>query len=418
MSVPLRAILKIMTAAGLTAGFTIGPTAGPAIAAAQAIQRPGHGHSGGLAVPLIPGSLISDSLSSVAVISRADAWAVGISLNSGGNEQTLIEHWNGRTWSIVPSPDPAGPGANNELDSVAATSASNAWAVGQFWNGTNWQSLILHWNGRSWKRVHSPDPGGATQRNILNGVSATSSAAWIVGYYSLRSGGTQTLILRWNGSSWRRVASPQPGGSFGGGLRAVAAVSSTSAWAVGEFSTRSSSRTLVVHWNGRSWRQIGSPSVGGTTRINKLLGVSAPSRSTAWAVGEWSPAVLSSRTLAERWNGASWHVVPSPSPGTPGGFTTLSAVAAASSAQAWAVGSYPKAGAFEPLLEHWNGAAWRQVAIPALPADATGGQLAGIAMAPRGRAWAVGDCFTGIGAFTLILDWNGRSWQQIPSPNR
>jgi hypothetical protein len=73
---------------------------------------------------------------------------------------------------------------------VAATSAGKAWAVGQA--GT--KTLILHWNGSTWKQVPSPGPAAS---NALQGV-ATSSArnAWAVGL-------GQVLILRWNGTSWK-----------------------------------------------------------------------------------------------------------------------------------------------------------------------------------------------------------------------
>src|SRR2546430_11599041 len=47
---------------------------------------------------------------------------------AGGGNKTLILHWNGTTWAHVPSPNPA---SFNNLTGVTATSASNAWAVGE-----------------------------------------------------------------------------------------------------------------------------------------------------------------------------------------------------------------------------------------------------------------------------------------------
>jgi hypothetical protein len=93
----------------------------------------------------------------------------------------------------VPNPSPAGSG----LVSVAATSASNAWAVGGLGGP---KTLIERWNGTTWKTVPSPSPGPS----ILSGVAATSATnAWAVGYGGSSSGVTKTLILRWNGKTWK-----------------------------------------------------------------------------------------------------------------------------------------------------------------------------------------------------------------------
>jgi hypothetical protein len=52
---------------------------------------------------------------------------VGDFINASGVRQTLIEHWNGTQWSVVPSPNLMG---NNLLRGVAIVSANDVWAVG------------------------------------------------------------------------------------------------------------------------------------------------------------------------------------------------------------------------------------------------------------------------------------------------
>jgi hypothetical protein len=131
---------------------------------------------------------------------------------------------------------------------VAATSSTNAWAVGDYYNGTTDQTLIEHWNGTSWKQVTSPNAGGSSHDNVLNGVAATSSTnAWAVGYFY--NGTTdQTLIEHWNGTSWKQVTSPNPGGSSDDNiLNGVAATSSTNAWAVGDYYNGTTDQTLATH---------------------------------------------------------------------------------------------------------------------------------------------------------------------------
>jgi hypothetical protein len=76
-----------------------------------------------------------NQLHGVAATSACNAWAVGFDFN-GSADQTLIEHWSGKAWKVQPSPNPGGPGDQNELSEVAATSSTNAWAVGYYNNGT------------------------------------------------------------------------------------------------------------------------------------------------------------------------------------------------------------------------------------------------------------------------------------------
>jgi len=140
--------------------------------------------------------------------------------------------WNGTAWKQVPSPNPGS--ASNGLNGVAVISSRRAWAVGSYSNGTTDQArtLILRWNGTAWKKVRSPNPGSAF--NTLTGVAATSASnAWAVGFYDNGVGTPyRTLIVHWNGTAWKRVPSPNPS-RFADVLNGVAATSARNAWAVG-----------------------------------------------------------------------------------------------------------------------------------------------------------------------------------------
>ena len=65
-----------------------------------------------------------------------------------------------RGWTLLKPPS---PGTNTFLLSVAATSATNAWAVGSTGTATTASALIEHWNGTTWKQVQESEPG-ARQR--------------------------------------------------------------------------------------------------------------------------------------------------------------------------------------------------------------------------------------------------------------
>jgi hypothetical protein len=198
----------------------------------------------------------------------------------------LIEHWNGTTWKQVPIPN---PGYKTILLGVTATSTSNAWAVGHYIprGAPVAHTLIEHWNGTTWTQVPSPNLG---YKSILQGVAATSASnAWAVGYYSNGTQRTQTLIEHWNGTTWKQVPSPSPG-SVGNEVAAVSAISASNAWAVGNYSHFHGPSivydTLIEAWNGTAWKTVPSPNPG--TSTNYLLGVAATSASNVWAVGDYN----------------------------------------------------------------------------------------------------------------------------------
>jgi hypothetical protein len=159
-------------------------------------------------------------LTGVAATSPTNAWAVG--RQNGGPGRTLIEHWDGRHWTVQAGAKLGGLSAS-ELSGVVATSAHDAWAVGDFHSGT--RTLIEHWNGRTWRLQTGSYLGK------LFGVAATSSTnAWAVGTrYKL---GPHTLIEHWDGRTWKIEPSPNPYGNGGSQLFGVTATAGV--WAVGE----------------------------------------------------------------------------------------------------------------------------------------------------------------------------------------
>jgi hypothetical protein len=264
-------------------------------------------------------------IASIHARSGSDVWAAGGFRDAQGIDRTLIMHFDGSHWTRITSPNPSQD--FNDLSSVHAVSARDAWAVGTFDNGTANQTLILHWDGTTWKRVTSPNPGNPGSNDELFGVTATSASnAWAVGNVESANGNETSLILHWNGSKWVTMASPHPGTNSP--LLSVAASSAANAWAVGNTSSGGLSHTLALHWNGSKWVQVTSPSPANPGSGDSLSSVAVASTSSAWAV-EGANGIL-------HWNGHNWTAVSTPQP--PGTTTALQAVATTSAGSAWAVG--------------------------------------------------------------------------------
>src|SRR6266581_1039782 len=108
-------------------------------------------------------------LNGVAVVAANDVWTVGQAAN-GSTSNTLVEHWNGVAWSIVPSPNVAGN--SNVLEAISVVSANDIWAVGYSTDSNfNNFTLTLHWDGTSWSIVPSP----IFDDDILFAVDAVAS---------------------------------------------------------------------------------------------------------------------------------------------------------------------------------------------------------------------------------------------------
>ena len=225
----------------------------------------------------------SNFLNGVSCVSSTSCVAVGSDYN-GSVDHTLIESWNGASWSIVASPNTSSS-QSNYLNGVSCVSSTSCIAVGTYYNGSVDQTLVESWNGTSWSIVASPNTS-SSQYNYLNSVSCVSSnSCTAVGNYS----NSQTLVESWNGTSWSIVASPNVPGSQYNYLNGVSCVSSTSCIAVGSH-YGTSVQTLIESWNGTSWSIVASPSVPGS--VHDLAGISCLGSTSCTAVGFSGNATL------------------------------------------------------------------------------------------------------------------------------
>jgi hypothetical protein len=295
-------------------------------------DQPLAGHWDGTAWSIVPTpAVVTGGLSAVAAISSTDVWAGGGFLLSSRGNTAQFMNWNGRKWTIAKSPATTG-----SISGMAAVSSTDAWAVGSIISGSVAQTFIEHFDGKKWAIVPSPNDG--TGNNLLSGVTAISASdVWAVGDFQIStSSGTlfQTLTEHWDGTAWSIIPSPSPSGTGSGSeLRGAAAVSSSDVWAVGD----SNNGTLTEQWNGTSWAVVPSPSPSGALQ-STLSGTAVVSPSDIWAVGDSSNSSGIPATLIEQWDGTSWSIVTSPAPGTASLLSGASADPA--SGQAWAVGNF------------------------------------------------------------------------------
>jgi hypothetical protein len=354
----------------------------------------------------------AEGFSDVAALSKSDAWVVGTHRPLPKGIYPLTEHWDGKRWKAVPCPSPGGTGkpVRSGLAAVAIDAPDDAWAVGG-WSPIEHNApsypLFEHWNGATWTIVPGPNSGGhITDLDPTDVAAISPTAAWAIGE-GVSGGHFIPGFMGWDGTRWRYL--PSPAGSGG----SLAVISARDIWVVGGRTAAESPgkhRTLAEHWDGSKWTIVPTPNAfKDRIRDSGLAAVSGSSSSNVWAVGQYQsgPTSLDTSTLVEHWDGARWRLQPSPN-GPPGarGERGFMAIAALSRTSALAVGSYG-AGTAHLLTERWDGVRWTTVPNKLRP-GVTFAYLTAIAAVNPRYAWAIGEGDRG----SFIEKWNGTSWHE------
>ncbi len=241
-----------------------------------------------------------------------DVWAVGVQ-----SRQPYALHWDGASWSRFDVPDPS---EHASLHSVVALAPDDVWAVGHFHvmvagrapaAGELYQTLAVHFDGTTWSIVPSPnDP--VSQTGLLFWLAPVDPAdpvgggLWSAGWSQAPSGPLRSLIERWDGSTWTVASAPRgPGTSLWG----VTASSPGDAWATGYVDQGDgTTRPYALHWDGSAWAELAtaplatplSPKIPEPALApTSLWGVAAASDGSIWSVGAFTPVDAPSVSVAE-----------------------------------------------------------------------------------------------------------------------
>lgn len=335
----------------------------------------------------------SSTLSGVAVVSSTNVWAAGYSVlqQNSNQHQTLIEHWDGTSWSLVTSSNPST--YTNLLVSVAAGFSgdviTNIQAVGDYSYGSGLPTHILCERRilNQFFNANCPEPGTALSSTLYKVYAVpNSNDFWSVGEYEDTSNyNFKALIEHWHGASWVSTTLGLAGHNQ---LLGVTAYDVNNAWAVGYTDASGDSRALILHWNGSSWSTMTPATVNHTS---ELVSIDVFTPSDVWAVGSYGDGSIYAHTLIEHYDGNSWTVVPAPDPGTT---NILNEVWVTQAGDVWVAGSYTPQG--KGAQSSGNFA----LLTPQL-------------RLPRGR-------FAPNGSFSteaLIFHWHGNDWDSIPVPH-
>jgi hypothetical protein len=211
-------------------------------------------HWDGTSWSVVPGPPGSEDrqLQDVVAISPSDVWAVGAESapdpNNPGSyiDRTLTEHWDGSSWTVVPSPNHS-DSSFDYFSAVSASSPTNVWALGQWTTDSAYGNSIQRWDGDAWQIVEHPFsdfpiPGGGTT-NFWNLATLSPTNVWFAGYYVESASNLLPVLEHWDGSSWQDV-NVQAGGQ----LIDITASSARDIWMLG--TNNSSTTSFGQHWDG------------------------------------------------------------------------------------------------------------------------------------------------------------------------
>lgn len=352
---------------------------------------------------------VGDVLAGVAVVSRANVWAAGWSVTSISSTYTytaMMEHWSGSAWSLITIPLPPQAIAS-ELNGIAAASANDIWAVGEYLPNQPryWATLIEHFDGNAWTIVQSANAGSDIDptSNHLQAVTIDGTEVWAVGY--LGDSGGQTLAEKWDGQAWSVIPSVNPGSN--NVLLGVTASPDGTVWAVGKQTVPPDSvfQTLIEHWNGTTWQAIPSANINGTFQYqNQLLGVTPVAANDLWAVGNYTNSTYTNPQVPyfEHWNGTEWSLVPSgpiPAFAHQSVLTSVTRFIAGSSlliATGSMSTSTQTSGESLTLAQQWNGSAWTSMLIQTPVGYWASPRLLASGSDLAGDVFAVGTTYTGL----------------------
>ena len=238
-------------------------------------------------------------LEAVDVLAPNDAWAVG----TFTGDFPLVEHWNGRAWSLVHVPVMVG--TEQILTSVDGTGPDDLWVAGEIRDAQQqMHGLVLHHTSDGWHVV--PAPAGSA---VLQGVTMVDGLPAVAGWSIDPDGYARGLVATGTTDGGWSNADLGPSGGENTFLMSVSVDPSGVMWAVGFSNTSPDDDTVrTFRFDGTSWTAVQVPEQPGPSRV---LDVSSDDAGTV-AVGQ-TITDGATHALVLRFDDGAWSVMPSDS---------------------------------------------------------------------------------------------------------
>lgn len=208
-----------------------------------------------------------DGDAAVAVLGKAGTWIFSIDASAEPTEAALYVHgrWTHEELPATPY-------------SVAEVAANDIWADGWLPADPS-QSVIMHWNGRSWAVHDAPALDNAPI------VSQDANSTWLLNGDDL---------YYWSRGTWTTIAVPP-----GLGLYRMATDGHGGVWLWGPHLVGADQFTpyVIAHYNDGTWTRQNAPGVDGNALIPLAAMAQAPGSTTVFGAGWLAGSHLSGAIL-------------------------------------------------------------------------------------------------------------------------
>jgi hypothetical protein len=155
----------------------------------------------------IPKASIDTELNAVACPTFDRCMAVGFQRDRAGTYSTFAQIRNGATWTMLPTPDPAGsPYA--KFSDVDCPGPDRCIAVGWLASGNNLRSFVESWDGTRWTVERTPAPADSTS-SVLTAIDCPDPThCHAVGIYQQGTPTEHAFSESWDGAKWTIVPIP------------------------------------------------------------------------------------------------------------------------------------------------------------------------------------------------------------------
>jgi hypothetical protein len=282
----------------------------------------------------------------LAVASRDSAWSLWDECTwpcDSGNTPTVVRHWNGHVWTVIP--ESALHGISAQF--VTASSATDAWLLGSFPAERSYGAV--HWNGSKWSKETLPAwvvrGNGSGEADIYTADFGPRDL-WVFSLFG-NIGQKVSFAAHYQNGRWTKSYLPEI-------PQAEAAISPRSIWLLGQSTPGVSltGPTYLLHWNGHRWSRSDFPRQRVPGYPTSLI---ATGPNDMWAI--WIPAQASAAPYLLHWTGAHWTKVAFPKGGA-------GVPAAGDGARGLWLNGFATGVKRVQLFLHWSAGHWKLWQVP------------------------------------------------------
>ena len=219
--------------------------------------------------PAAPSGAPETELYGVSCTAATACTAVGSYYTAAYTSLPLAERFNGTAWSIQTLATPANA-ENITLREVSCSSATACTAVGSYTSTSTFQSAALaeQWNGSSWKLQTTPQPASATGSALSSVSCKTATTCTAAGSYTSNSAQSVAYEITQVAGTWKVQTIPLPAGTSYSLLGGVSCTAATACTAVGTYQGSSGSGSYAERYNGTAWKLQSIPSGAYVTQVS------------------------------------------------------------------------------------------------------------------------------------------------------